>query len=234
MLIAHILCSSADLYEANPDELERILYEVSSPSHPNYGQHLTWEESRRLVKPSAEGRSAVTNWLKNSGISERDIQHKEEWIHFKATARQADSLMNTKFLVYRHIDENTSDAVRTIKVVLPRDIHPHIKMIHPTTRFGLMKPQRSIIHKIEDLSGMDDTNCASMVTPKCLKTLYKIPSGEMKLDAEKAGTLGVAGFLTQYARYNDLSRFLASSASWAVGSNFTWSSINGKSCFKLI
>jgi tripeptidyl-peptidase-1 len=195
---------------------------VSHPSSSNYGQHLSAEQSQKLLSPSDEARDSVTGWLKGSGAQE--ITHDNEWIHFKATTKQADSLMNTKFLVYRNVAEENAKTIRTTKVVLPRDIHPHIKMIHPTTRFGGPKPLRSVIHKVID--GVEaDGDCQTSVSPSCLKQLYRIP--DAPFDASKTGILGVAGFLTQYARFADLSKFIRSQAPWAAGANFSFSTFNG-------
>jgi tripeptidyl-peptidase I len=210
--------------QADPRALERTLYDVSTPSSPNYGKYLTKEESEALMKPSPASREVVANWLQSSGV--KDIRHDDEWVHFRATASQADSLMSTKFLVYRHVEEQLSEgAIRTTKVLLPKEIQPHIKMIHPTTRFGMMKPQRSVIYKISDIVAKDG-ECTNFVNPACLRALYKLPA-ENKFNAEKTGLLGVAGFLTQYARFNDLTKFVKAQAPWANGANFTYSLFNG-------
>jgi tripeptidyl-peptidase-1 len=178
------------------------------------------------MKPSSQSREVVAKWLEGSGA--KDIQHRDEWIHFRATATQANSLMNTQFLVYRSLsaeEKPAEEAIRTTKVLLPREIHPHIKMIHPTTRFGMMRAQRSVIHKVVE-NPVIDGECTNYVNPACLKALYKLPS-QNKLNPAKSGLLGVTGFLTQYARFRDLTTFLKSQAPWANGANFTYSVYNG-------
>jgi tripeptidyl-peptidase I len=192
------------------------------------------------MRPHPEASQAVFNWLKDSGVKSSEIEKRGEWVHFRATRDKADSMMNTKFLVYRHLGKRDTDSIRTTKVHLPRSVSQYVKMIHPTTRFGLMKEQSSLIHDVEALSeeeiqetvtrmAIDEpsqTGCNSTITPKCLMNLYKI--GGVTVYPEKAGRVGVAGFLQQYARFSDLAKFTQQTAQWAGNANFTWQGVNGK------
>lgn len=231
---------SLTICQADPNALERTLREVSTPSHPNYGKHLSVEEATDLMSPHPEASQAVFNWLDNAGVKASHIHKRGEWVHFAATTEQANAMMNTKFQTYRHMGKRNTDAVRTTKVELPRDLLQHVKMIHPTTRFGMMTEQASVIHKIEELGKITTVNtvnrlieadnqqasCNSSITPKCLMDLYKI--GGVSVIPEKAGRLGVAGFLNQIARYKELAKFTEQQAQWAAGANFTWEAVNGK------
>jgi tripeptidyl-peptidase-1 len=192
------------------------------------------------MEPHPEASQAVLGWLEKSGVKASHIHKRGEWIHFAATAEQANTMMNTQFQTYRHMGKRDTDAVRTTKVEFPRDISQHIKMVHPTTRFGMMIEQASTIFKIEELGKVTAVNtvnrlingddqeasCNSTITPKCLMDLYKI--GGVSITPAKAGRLGVAGFLNQIARYKELAKFEQQDAKWAVGANFTWEGVNGK------
>jgi tripeptidyl-peptidase-1 len=189
---------------------------------------LKRDELAALVKPAAEANEAVVNWIKRSGVAADDIESKGEWVNFKATAKQADAMMNTNFLVYRSFDGDDAPKIRTTKVSLPRSVMDHVKMIHPTTRFTQTKAQMSQIFstsRIEADLSAPDASCNSTITPTCLRELYNIKG--VTVDPAKAGILGVAGFLKQYARFADLSKFLADSAQWASTANFTYSLVNG-------
>lgn len=197
------------------------------------------EQASELMKPHPQASQAVFRWLKDSGIKSSDIQKRGEWVHFRATTDQANSMMKTKFMVYRHLEKRNTDSIRTTKVNLPHAVLRHVKMIHPTTRFDMMTEQSSLIHEIEELSeseiqqtvnrmSVDDPSqavCSPTITPKCLMSLYKI--GGVTVYPEKAGRVGVAGFLTQYARFSDLASFTQQTAQWAGSANFTWQGVNG-------
>jgi tripeptidyl-peptidase-1 len=226
------------LQAAEPTALVRHLQDVSSPSNERYGQHLSIQQLKEILSPSEEAKKSVHSWLKRSGV--QNIDERGEWIHFTATTKQADAMMNTKFLTYRHVRDSNAEAIRTTKVGLPRSVIPHIKMIHPTTRFTQIHEQSSNIIRVKDdpqavvryangdagQSFAPSQTCNATITPTCLRELYNIKGVEIP-DPSKVGTIGVAGFLRQYARFNDLALFTEAEAPWAKDANFTWTGING-------
>ncbi|KAF2674710.1 tripeptidyl peptidase SED3 [Microthyrium microscopicum] len=218
------------LNEEDPTALERTLREVSSPDSPKYGQHLKREELQDIVKPSEASKRSVQQWLKRSGV--KNIEARDNMIHFTATAEQANAMMNTKFRMYRR-DGQTANSIRTTKVALPRSVLEHVKMIHPTTYFSTIQMEKStiatsrIMSNIPDVDLADET-CARTVTPTCLRRIYNIPSIEIK-DPSKTGILGVAGFLNQLARLSDFATFAPDFAPWATSAKFDVISIEGGS-----
>jgi tripeptidyl-peptidase-1 len=103
-------------------------------------------------------------------------------------------------------------------------------MIHPSTRFTKTKAQMNHIYsmsRIEEDLGAVDASCNSTITPTCLRELYSV-KGVTISDPKKTGFVGVAGFLKQYARFEDLRKFVGENAKWASATNFTWSGVNGK------
>jgi tripeptidyl-peptidase I len=218
------------LNAAKPELLEKALYEISTPGNAKYGQHLERHELKAILEPSPAGCSMVLDWLKTSGVKDTDIENRGEWVNFVATAKQANMLMDTNYLVYRSLDDEDPPKIRTTKVSLPRNVKEHIKMIHPSTRFTKTKAQMSQIFamsRIEEDLGAVDASCNSTITPTCLRELYSV-KGVTIQDPKKVGFVGVAGFLKQYARFDDLHKFVGDNAKWASATNFTWSGVNGK------
>jgi tripeptidyl-peptidase I len=232
----------ADFDQADPSALERNLKEISTPGHSNYGRHLDVEQASQLLRPSHEASQTVMRWLKASGIKQHEIEKRGEWVNFPATLEQASAMMNTDFMVYRHLGKRDTDSIRTTKVELPRSVLRHIKMIHPTTRFDMMTEQSSTITRVENIDDqetldainrmvIDEPSVAScdknrFITPKCLMELYKI--GGVTVYPDKAGRIGVAGFLEQSPRFGDLAKFVNQAAQWAGNANFTYELINGE------
>jgi tripeptidyl-peptidase-1 len=236
--------------KARRSALEKRLYDVSTPGNPLYGKHLSQRDLRQFTLPTKESSKAVLDWLKNSGVEK--VDNKGEWIHFTTTAEQADRLMNTNFKVYRHGEDKETDAIRTTEVFLPQNVLPHIKMIHPTTRFVNLKAQSSLIHEMRDIidepavsrvaTAEDQAKlCGSGVDPKCVRKLYRIGDvakvngrpnrytvGKVQVDAQNAGQIGIAGFLDQYARYSDLDQFVGQQLKDFKGVTFNWTSVNSK------
>jgi len=102
------------LEQPNLENFERILYSVSTPQHPLYGQHLSRESVKELVKPVEESTTAVLNWLRSAGIHEGDIEDDGDWINFRTTISKAAEMLNTTFGVYKYAGA-TKQSIRTLQ-----------------------------------------------------------------------------------------------------------------------
>lgn len=232
--------ATADIFfQQNEALFEQTLYDISTPDHSSYGKHLKRDELKAMLRPSAEATDAVMNWLKASGVERRDILEDGEWVNYIATVEQAEKMMNTTFSVYRNTARNV-DKIRTLEYSVPSDIYQHIEMIQPTTRFVAMRGQKttgaiySEIIRIGaadkvDLSaardGLNVTACNATITPACLRSLYNI--NDYRPSQKSKAFVGVNGFLEQFARFDDLAQFEKLYAQYAIGQNFTWTSVNG-------
>lgn len=202
--------------------------EVSKPGHPRYGQHLERDELKDLIKPRAESTDAVLRWLKRSGVDAEDIQNNGEWINFYAPVRRAEEMMGAAFKSYRSEIRPTVQKVRSLSYSVPNEVRSHIDMIQPTTRFGQIRPERDQVLYQEDApfsASAVNASCNSAITPSCLADLYNF--ADYKVDPDVNATIGVNGFLEQYARYVDFDKFASTYAPYAVGSSFTFTSVNG-------
>ncbi|KAF1919189.1 peptidase S8/S53 domain-containing protein [Ampelomyces quisqualis] len=207
--------------------LERTLMEISSPNSPRYGQHLNRNELRDLVKPRAESSDAVINWLQASGIESQDISNDGEWINFHAPVKRAEVMMGAAFKTYQSKVRREVIKVRSLSYSVPKEIRSHIDMIHPITRFGQLQAERSqVLSEGPEISTASvNATCNSTVTPSCLANLYKFADYKANLNASV--TIGVNGFLEQYARYSDFQNFTSTYSPIAVGSNFTYTLVAG-------
>jgi tripeptidyl-peptidase-1 len=208
---------------------EQTLMEVSTPSHPKYGQHLKRDELKALLRPSVEATGAIIDWLEDSGVRSSDIEDDGEWINFVAPVSTAEKMMDTRFMIYQNTVRSKLKKTRTLQYSVPKELHDYIDMIQPTTRFGQIRPNRNQIIDKEYLgkagTGLNVTSCNATITPTCLRQLYNFAS--YKVDAKAGSLFGINGFLEQYARFADLATFEAEYAPWAVGTNFTWTGVNG-------
>jgi tripeptidyl-peptidase-1 len=124
--------------------------------------------------------------------------------------------------------------LRTLEYSLPDALQGHVKMVQPTTFFGL-RAMRSTISKVRPI---DKTNLVTeagavkgcsggAVTPKCLANLYSFSSAT----ALSAGKMGIAGFLEQWPSKSDLSTFMENYATEGnSGETYTCTLINGGTC----
>ena len=204
--------------------------EISTPSHPRYGKHLKRDELKNLIKPRAESTDSVLSWLKNSGVSAGDIVDDGEWINFVAPVSRAEKMLDTTFKTYQSLVREDVKKIRALHYAVPKYVREHIDMIQPTTRFGQIRAQVSHIKDMERVPEMGaaaavNATCGTNITPQCLKDLYNFADYK---PGNASVTVGITGYLEQYARFNDFAQFASRFAPWAVGSNFTWTSVKGE------
>lgn len=203
--------------------------EVSTPSHPRYGQHLKRDELKDLIKPRADSTASVLTWLEQSGIEARDIENKGEWINFLASVKRAEQMMGTTFKTYQSQARPALKRTRSLGYSVPLEVRSHIDMIQPTTRFGEIRPEFSqvLTQDVAPVSALAvNATCNSRITPDCLADLYNFKDYDV---SDKANvTIGVSGFLEQYARFNDLDLFTQRFAPSLAGKTFEVQSVNGE------
>ena len=196
------------LEQPNLDLFEQTLYDISSPDHPKYGQHLKSHELRDIMAPREESTAAVIAWLQDAGLSGSQIEDDSDWINIQTTVAQANDMLNTTFGLFAQ--EGTEvNRIRALAYSVPEEIVPHVKMIAPIIRFGQLRPQMSHIfshEKVEETPSigtikaaaipsvdLNVTACNASITPECLRALYNV--GDYEADPSKKSLFGVCGYL---------------------------------------
>ncbi|KAI4191778.1 MAG: hypothetical protein LQ348_003430, partial [Seirophora lacunosa] len=224
------------LKQENAYQFEQHVLAISNPDDPKYGEHMSRDELKAMLKPSSEASNAILGWLHAEGVSSSNIEDAGDWINFYVSATEAERIMDTKFYYYSNI-HNGMERIRTLHYSVPRILHQHIHMIQPTTRFGQVRPERSTVFEHFEMgeskesvgryhgSALNATFCNSTITPQCLRDLYQI--GNFSGTAKNGNKIGVCGYLEQYAKFSDFKQFTAQYAPYASGENFTYVLING-------
>lgn len=227
------------LDQPNQELFEQTLLAVSTPEHPQYGEHLSASELKALLKPRDSSTDSILTWLQGAKIPLADIDNDGEWINFYASVATAEEIMSTKFYVYKHEVDN-KEMIRTLQYSVPRAVSSHILTIQPTTRFSRMLTERNTVHEVDAHIGIADhhrkvpdvpltplnvTACNDTITPACLRALYNV--GDYQADPNTRSLFGVAGYLEEWAKYDDLETFTDMYAPYAAGANFSAVSIKG-------
>ncbi|KAK0496438.1 family S53 protease [Armillaria luteobubalina] len=192
--------------------LEKALFAVSEPDSDLYGQHLSFEEVKAFSAPTSEAVTAVTTWLADNGITDVKTSGAfNDWLTFTASVEKANTLLNAQFENFVHI-ESGDRLIRTLTASIPSDLTDFIEVVHPTTSFGRLtfgpKPMVSIpltSTNLTERANPAPSSCNSIVTPACLQALYGIPATRA---TQSSNTLGVSGFIDQFAQTADLRTFL--------------------------
>ncbi|KAF8165607.1 Pro-kumamolisin, activation domain-containing protein [Crassisporium funariophilum] len=240
----HKIVLQIGLPQPNFHVLEKHLYEVSDPDHKRYGQHLSKEEVDALVAPHPESIESVNDWLATFGIMEEDILRSpaKDWVTLKVPVNLVEKMLDTTYHVWKH--EGSGDhLVRTTSYSLPSSLHDHIDVIQPTTMFSRFKEQKSSIFRPSNLAPVPatsstslkisnaetgvtvDASCNQVITVSCLQQLYNAvgyaPSAKSK------NSIGITGYLEQFANLQDLQSFFVDQVPAAINSTFKLISVNG-------
>ncbi|KAL8902038.1 MAG: hypothetical protein Q9207_004903 [Kuettlingeria erythrocarpa] len=129
------------LTQSNLDQAEEFLMDVSHPESPNFGKHWSHEEIANKFAPSPDSVDTVKSWLVESGIAPERISRSQSlgWLKFDATVAEAETLLKTKYHLYKHSTGKPHVACSSYH--LPKHITRHIDFITPTVHFDAKIPQ---------------------------------------------------------------------------------------------
>lgn len=200
--------------------------QVSEPSHPRYGQHLSADDVNALVAPSRDSESLVHEWLSSEAVEPSQLTYTpaRDWIHLSLPVAQLQRLLDTDFFVFEHKDGDR--IVRAPTWSLPTHLHGHIDTIQPTNSFFRPAGRRSTLKTVVPLEQTAQTSVDQMpdaqiaspdlsvaaacnvsaVTPTCLRTLY----GTIKYRPQVPGKnqIGLTDFLMEANNRSDVAIFL--------------------------
>lgn len=119
------------------------LMDISHPSSPNYGKHLSPEEVHNLFAPSEASFNAVKSWLIDSGLDESDILHYENkgWLALDIPARRAENLLKTKYYEY---EDSDSYRIGCDAYSLPSHLAEHVDFVKPGIKLSAPLRKRTV------------------------------------------------------------------------------------------
>lgn len=173
------------------DDLEAVLYEVSSPMSPTYGQHLSKEAAEEMLAAAPVSISAVSDWLSANGISGEVAAN--GFIRARISIAEAEALLSTHYYRYEH--PTAGSVHRCASYSLPAEVAEHIDVVAPTTQFPAPRA----------LSSVGAAASGSGVTPDVIRTIYGVGNATATNSASRQIA---AGFLQQYMSTGDLASFV--------------------------
>ncbi|KAF2971878.1 hypothetical protein GQX73_g1707 [Xylaria multiplex] len=215
------------LQQGDVEGFEQAVLDMSTPSHPSYGQHFQdHDEMKRMLLPSQESLSSVHAWLKEAGIE--NIEEDADWLTFKTTVGVANKALGTQFSWFVSEEAKPRKILRTLEYSVPEEVAQHINLVQPTTRFATIRANHQTGSQIFEIQGIQaaaaEDNCDALITPACLKTFYNI---DYKADAKSGSKVAFTSYLEEYARYSDFALFEENYLPEAIGQNFSVIQFNG-------
>jgi tripeptidyl-peptidase I len=155
--------------QRNAELLKRILYDVSEPNSPKYGDHLTFEQLGDIMRDS-DAVQVVKTWLHKHGVNKIDETMNGDFIVASMSAKQAETLLGAdvaEFHVYKSTITNNV-IFRTRSYTVPAAVDAAIDWIFRCVDFPNKINAQSVFTKA--------TNNTGKVIPSTLWNYYGIPS----------------------------------------------------------
>ncbi|KAF7323695.1 Subtilisin-like protein [Mycena kentingensis (nom. inval.)] len=228
--------------------LEDLLLDVSHPDSPNYGQHWSAERVAQHFRPTDASVQAVVAWVTESGIAANRVRisRTRGWMFLNATVAESEALLATEYHVFIH-DSSGKEHVACDQYRLPAHIAPHVQIVTPSVDFNafLSKRDRDGVGSIRVAIGEPGAgtsfphhspnavnvappgteNCASQITPACLRALYKF--NDYKPVATDRNSYAIVEYTPQAYVPSDLDHFAANFPPSVVGARPILESIDG-------
>ncbi|TVY83605.1 Tripeptidyl-peptidase sed1 [Lachnellula suecica] len=221
--------------QSNLDKGHDLLMEVSKHDSPKYGKHYSAEEVADIFAPSQSSVDAIREWLESAGIAAESISQSvnKQWMQFDASVFDLESLLQTKYHVYEHV-ETGKPTVACDEYHVPALIQEHvdyitpgIKLLPPSRKrsedstlekriFGVTSGQKqppllkSLGMTLEALLAIPELLiCGTAITPACIKALYKVPAATKNASGN---AMGIFEDLGDVYSQTDLNLFFATFA----------------------
>mmetsp|Transcript_40941 Transcript_40941/g.41814 ORF Transcript_40941/g.41814 Transcript_40941/m.41814 type:complete len:195 (-) Transcript_40941:55-639(-) len=126
--------------QKNMDALTKYLEEISNPSSPKYGQHLTPDEVHKMTQ-NTEGTEAVKNFVTDNGGEIVDISSDGSTIKAQASVALWEKLLHTTFQTFQNTERPEDTLLRTNQYSLPSELASQVSTIRNTVQFpASMRP----------------------------------------------------------------------------------------------
>lgn len=189
------------------NSLDALLLDISTPSSPLYGKHLTAEEVTNIFAPNQLKTHQILAWLDSYGIARDHVNFSSTFdvAIVKTTIQVAEKLLNTKYYSFSHA--NGVVANRVARYDIPDNLSNVISFISPSIRF----PPYALSHTTRTGSDSDldtlDARPFPTMDPILIKRGYGSVGASVK-NQHPQTTVAIANFLDQHFAIADLSQFL--------------------------
>jgi tripeptidyl-peptidase I len=207
------------LEQKNMKELTRILHDVSDPTSPNYGKHMTREEVRDLTS-NMESHDEIVSYLRGVGAKVIEEKYKGETITARAPIEVWERMFDTEFFVYAYENlpgiESTTSAktetiiIRTEEYSVPKGFDGHVAAVLNTVEIPVSMHLTSRPTRREPLVSVGPNKFAvaskkfdGYTSPQLLTEVYKIDDST----GHPRATQGVFEAFNQYYSPEDIEIF---------------------------
>lgn len=186
------------LNHARRAELDQLILDIATPSHPEFGNFLSREQLKEYHQPSESALGDTKAWLEGNNISSGAYQivHFGDQISLKISVKEAEALLDTTFYEFTR-DGQSHGIIRAKQYSLPKYLHKHISTIVPVVRLPELSAQASLIFDVVEAPqqppslAYDPIYCNVSMTPACIQGLYQMDNFTAPLN--QGILLGISG-----------------------------------------
>jgi len=199
------------LKQRNPQKLEQTLYEVSDPSSPSYGHHLSLSALRELVEPSEATTQMVWLWLMANGVVGdgggggcEEVETKDFWI-CQTNVETAEKLLPGLRVMRFESASTSSTLLRSLRPYrVPSLVAPHLDFVGGVHRFPSKTGAFQRRHKARGADAKAEFHLGT--TPTVLRERYNLSSTDVGSNPKNKQM--TAQFLEQYFHQTDVEEFM--------------------------
>jgi subtilase family serine protease len=185
-------------------QIEKKLIEVSTPSSPAYGLHLTKTEVQQQFSIRSEPIEIVKRYLSSQGVTNFRISPLNDLVFVSMETTQAEAILNTKFAAFHH---KLFPEVRILRITkpyyLPEEVAQVVSLVDDILRFPKLREPgvRSISSPSNITVGSDEAfnscgpKCYGATTPQVLQERYGYPTLQA---STKGNSMAVVEFQFEY------------------------------------
>ena len=191
--------------QKNMNELTSILYDISDPDSPNYGQHWSKNEVTEFTS-NPEGRDAVVSYLSSNGASVISETRAGEYITARAPINVWEKMFDTEFFAFRmtHSDASVENLIRAEHYSVPRELDKHLAGVFNTIEmFDQILKQTPSVPMAE--KGQFSTAGSGYMTPDSLRSYYNMSGTSGSINSTQL----IYGSIGQYFSPANLATFQA-------------------------
>ena len=188
--------------QQNLQLLHDTLMDVSTPTSPKYGQHLSNERVQALTAPKPADLATVRSFLSSRGHSVRAATPNSDVLSVEVTIEEAEALLSAKYHQYKHARTGATVHRALHGYHLPEAVAKAIDLVAPTDHLPgtrLLNTSQMLVERQAGSQGSRNN------VPKSLRTLYSI--GEGVTGKAKGNKQAVTAFLNQEYSASDLKSF---------------------------
>ena len=213
--------------QKNIDELTSILYDISDPDSPNYGQHWSNVEVTEFTS-NPQGRDAVVSYLNSNGASVVSETRGGEYITAQAPVKIWEKIFDTEFFAFRmtHSDASVNNFIRAEHYSVPRELDEHLASVFNTIEMFDQMPKKTQSVPMAK-KGEFSTAGSGYMEPDSLRSYYNMTGTRGSVNS----TQMIYGSIGQYFSPANLASFQAWSNSPVIPATTIGGHVNDSKCY---